>query len=115
MNLETRINIETRIAKAIVKSAITKGYSVTIDNGGGWDGDYEVEKETNLTKAYKALRATDEDTIIFNKGPQKVGAVKLVYGNDGWDTIADYSISYEVHEILEPATAIADKFERLFA
>jgi hypothetical protein len=115
MNLETRIAVETRIARAIVKSAITKGYSVTIDNGGGWDGDFEVEKETNLTKAYKALRATDQDTIIFHKGPHRVGAVMLIYGNDGWDVIADHSISYEVHEILEPAMAIADKFERLYA
>jgi hypothetical protein len=115
MNLETRIDIETRIAKAIVKSAITKGYSVTIDNGGGWDDDYEVEKETNLKKAYKALGATDEETIIFHKGPHKVGAVMLVYGNDGWDLISDYSISHEVHEILLPALDMAEKFQRVYA
>ena len=115
MNLETRIKIEKQIGRAIVKSAITKGYSVTIDNGGGWDGDFEIEKETNLTKAYKALGATDEETIFFNKGPHKVGAVKLVYGNDGWDVIADHSISYEVHEILEPALDLATKYERVFA
>jgi len=115
MNLETRLKIEKQIGRAIVKSAITKGYSVTIDNGGGWDGDFEIEKETNLTKAYKALMATDEETIFFNKGPHKVGAVKLVYGNDGWDVIADHSISYEVHEILEPAFDLATKYERVFA
>ena len=59
--------------------------------------------------------ATDEETIFFNKGPHKVGAVKLVYGNDGWDVIADHSISYEVHEILEPAFDLATKYERVFA
>lgn len=115
MNLETRIKIENRIGRAIVKNAIARGYSITIDNGGGWDGDFEIEKETKLTKAYKALRATDEETLIFFKGDQRVGAVKLVYGNDGWDTIADHSISYEVHKILEPALDLAAKFERVYA
>ena len=115
MNLEIRLKMEKRIGRAIVKSAINKGYSITIDNGGGWDGDFEIEKETNLAKAYKALGATDQDTVIFHKGPHKVGAVMLVYGNDGWDAISDYSISHEVWEILEPALDLSNKFERVFA
>jgi hypothetical protein len=115
MNLETRIKIESHIARTIVKTAIALGYSVTIDNGGGWNGEYEVERETNPRKACKALGATDEEKIFFHKGPHKAGVVLLVYGNDGFDVIADHSLSYEVNEILTPALSLAEKYEKVYA
>jgi hypothetical protein len=115
MNLETRIKIEKRIASTIVKSAIAQGYSVTIDNGGGWEGDYEIEGATQAAPAIRALMATDEETIIFCKGPRKVGAVFLVYGNDGWDVISDHTVNAETYSILQPALNLANKLEQQYA
>lgn len=42
-----------------------------------------------------ALYSTDEDQLLFYKGDEYMGWVRLIYGNDGWDVINDYSVKLE--------------------
>jgi hypothetical protein len=62
-----------------------------------------------------ALFTTDEDYIyvyIDDEDPIDLRPdywVRLVYGNDGWDVISDYSVTLEKH--LSEAHALATHYE----
>lgn len=113
MNVENRQKIERRIARRIVRDAIEMGYSVSINNGGD---DNEIDRSTDIKAVQAELMATDEENIIFhNKAGRSIGAVFMVYGNDGWDVMCDWTDTEEVNKILANAQRIADEEEKAWA
>jgi hypothetical protein len=112
MNVETRCKIEARIAKSIVKSGLAKGYAVSVNDGGEW----VVKRSTDAKDIIAALFSTDADYIRFRTASgERVGTVFLVYGNDGWDVINDYTDTEAMRAVLTDANALADKLERQYA
>ena len=105
MNVEQRIAIEKRIVTKIVEDGLAAGYELAVDNGG--DG-FEY-CGTNKKRLLEELFATDEEWLKIYRDGKRVGSVYLVYGNDGWDVIADNSLSLE--ELLTGAEALAEKLE----
>jgi len=103
-----RQRIERNIVTLIVESALDKGYQITIDNG-----EIALRRSRDAVEILDEIMATDEETLIFHKtdkfGPY--GFVFLVYGNDGWDVIADYTDNEETRAILSPAEKYADTAE----
>lgn len=104
MNVEARQKIERRIAKAAVTALIEAGFTVSVNDGG----------ETVLTDSIdaKAIEAamfsTEEDHLHVTRVSDGLrGWVLFIYGNDGWDVIADHTVNIE--EVLQPATDLADK------
>lgn len=104
MGIKSRIAIERNIVSLIVTGAIEHGCKVSIDNGSDPDvipvlGDYaEIMRE---------VMHTDEEMIRFHKDGERVGAVFLVYGNDGWDAICDHTDNTITNRILTRAEAYA--------
>jgi len=103
MGIKSRIAIERNIVSLIVTCAIEHGCKVSIhyDDGEGSPilGDYaEIMRE---------VLAVDEEVLRFHKDGQCVGAVFLVYGNDGWDAICDHTDNTITHRILKQAEAYA--------
>lgn len=100
--------IEAQIINLIVIEAISKGYSVSVHDG----EETTVEKSTDFDTITKATMTTDEDTlIIHDKSGERIGMVYLVYGNDGWDVIADYTLNDQINDILIPAEQFANNAE----
>lgn len=92
MNVEKRQRIERRIAREAIKGLLAEGYKISVFDG----------EETVLTKSVdpaaieKAMFSTDEDQFhVERDGGEKpeTGWVLFVYGNDGWDVIADNTVN----------------------
>lgn len=101
------VTLEKRIAMTIIDAALRHNLTVSI-----FDGDENcVKKSRNRTELRNALRSTDQDELtIRDLDGKKVMWVLLVYGNDGWDVVADHSISTEWEaKLLADAQTIVDK------
>lgn len=106
-----RQKLERQIVELIVYSAISKGYSVSVDYNDG-DDEKPIERSTDATEILKHTMATDEENLIFHRpNGSYVGFVSLVYGNDGWDAISNSSLNDETNAILAPAERFADATE----
>ena len=107
---------ERAIAERLVTDAIAQGYQVSVNDGEAW----VVKRSTDNKAIMAALFSTDEDYIRIRKDGEEtsVGTFTLVYGNDGWDVIADWSYSAETEAVMqriqrgasELATAIEIKY-----
>lgn len=112
MTLEQRIAAEKRIVKAAVKGLLAAGFRLAVDNGGD---ELEVNPTFNQKDILAGLFHCDEERILvfpeggIHQANEYMGWVWLVYGNDGYDVICDYSTNLEGY--LTEAAAIADKIE----
>ena len=89
--LQNRINVEKAITTVLVTDLLRVGYSLSVYDG----GETTVRQSLVAKEVLDALMTTDEDTITVFKDGAFQGAVQLIYGNDGYDVIADYSVSLE--------------------
>ena len=97
---------EDTIIRAVVKKLIKAGFTIAVHNG----EDLSLEHSTDLEAILGSLRATGSDMLIADHTEQQSrGAVLLVYGNDPFEVIADYSLSIETH--LQKALDIAREIE----
>lgn len=110
MNIEQRLEIERKIVSMVIDAAFEKGFGIWIDNGGDYD---EVIDCLTSHEAKAQIMQTDEEYIHLYKreGGKKVGYawVWCVYGNDGFDVIADHSTSEVMEEIMNPINDLIDK------
>ena len=90
---------ERAIAERLVTDAIAQGYQVSVNDGEAW----VVRRSTDSKAIMATLFSTDEDYIRIRKDGEEssVGTFTLVYGNDGWDVIADWSYSAETEAQME--------------
>jgi hypothetical protein len=96
--------IEKKIVSIIVTDALAQGYTVAIDNG----GDEPTDKMSDFKTIMAETMHTDEEALrFFDRNGVYIGSVFLVYGNDGFDAIADYSARDEIVKILGRAEAFA--------
>jgi len=85
-----RIDGERRIASALVRAILDAGYDVGVNDG----EETTVVSTNNAKKAVDALFTTDEDYILVMSRTApcaQLGWFRLIYGNEGWDVISDYS------------------------
>jgi len=104
MNIATRIKIEKKIIRAIVNSALASNWSVSVYDGEEWT----VKKSVSTTEIIKATMTTDEDVLRFHDADGVVGSVFLVYGNCGWDVVADHSANERMEAFMEPITKLSN-------
>ena len=90
---------ERAIAERLVTDAIALGCQVSVNDGEAW----VVKRSTDSKAIMAALFSTDEDYIRIRKEGEEdsVGTFTLIYGNDGWDVIADWSYSVETDALME--------------
>ena len=108
--VRARRAIERRIIRQVCKSALAAGYAVSVDCGEG----LEIRRSCSVNKIMAAIMATDEDRLLFHKPIATGGHEKaafawayLVYGNDGWDVVSDYSTNIE--DMMKPANELAER------
>lgn len=105
--VEKRRTIERRIVRRLVLALIKAGYSVSLYDGQEW-----VAKKEKTWKAVKdKFFSVDEETLYaYDAEGRRIGVVFLVYGNGGWDVMADWSSSLEpvVNPVLDYAETLCD-------
>lgn len=101
-----RQKIERRIVRTFVKAALADGCDISV-----YDGEaFCLKRSTSEKDIMAAIMSTDEDYLVVGKFGKKHGSVQLVYGNDGYDVISDYSISLEY--LMPVVRAAEEKAER---
>lgn len=103
-----RIDIERQIVSKFVRIALKAGYMISV-----YDGEEVcLQRSTSHDAVMGAIQSTDEDVLILRhqSHPESRSTVHLVYGNDGWDVIADYTVDLEY--LMPEVNALADRLER---
>ncbi len=112
MNVEQRKSIEKQVAERLVTGLLAVGYYIRVHDGEEW---VTLQHTHSKSEIMKSLFSTDEDEINVYRldYPTRlyvfIGSVSLVYGNDGWDVITDYSTSLE--HILGPVCEFAETLD----
>jgi hypothetical protein len=96
------MQIESRIAQALIHEILVRGYTVSIHNGEEEAISHSCFEEEIL----ESMGVTDEDTIRFFNGPTIVGGIVLFYGQ-GENIVSSYSRSPGTLQIVERALKIA--------
>jgi hypothetical protein len=103
-----RQSVERRVIRAFVRQALRAGHWLRVHNG----ECFECVRTDRESVVMAALMTTDEDHIFVyahEHAAGRSGWVFLVYGNDGWDVINDYTLSIE--SLMSDADALADRLE----
>lgn len=112
--LSARQRVERQIIRQIVKDGLARGYAISV-----FDGEEKTVIRTRSLKAVMdAIMTTDEDYLTFHRPSddegsrggyeiRQIGWVRLIYGNDGWDVVNDYSTNLE--PMMANANALADR------
>lgn len=97
-----RILMERKIVFKVVDLALKDGNTVSVFDCEEWT----VKRSTNKSEIRAALFTTDDDQIrIRDKDGNSLSWMWFVYGNDGYDVIADYTVtdySEALYKSLDP-------------
>lgn len=89
-SVRKRQRVEKTIVRALVIAGIKAGYTITVDNG----EEEVLIRSTDRIAIMREIMSVDEERLLFHKD-KKTSMVYLVYGNDGYDVIADHGMSLE--------------------
>lgn len=86
-----RIETERKMVSALVRHALANAMTVSVYDGMEWT----LEKSTSYEAIFDALFTTDMDVIELCAAAdgKRIGSFQLIYGNDGYDVIADYTVN----------------------
>ncbi len=98
-------DMERAIAGRFAQTVIDAGLTISVDNG-----EYiSLRKSDDVNAIVQDLMACDMDWLHVHDGEKRVGTLLLVYGNDGYDVICDYSVSLEAY--VKDADRLAEELE----
>lgn len=109
MNVQQRQAMEREIAARVIDALLASGKMITVNDGQYGSGENVLHSSRDKQAILAAMFSTDDDTLYVADRPSDTtftGYVVFVYGNDGWDVMADYTVNLE--EILKPAIEYID-------
>ena len=75
--------------------------------------DTTVHCSRDRDEIIAALFSTDEDYLYIHRPGgvyvPHIGWIRLIYGNNGWDVVSDYTV--DLDDWLAPITALAERLE----
>jgi len=104
MSCKLRHELERRIATQAIEDLIAAGYTIDVNDGEETTLKASSDRDAVLT----AMFTTDEDWLYVNKDRNRIGWIRFVYGNDGFDVISDYTVNLE--DVLTNTHALADQY-----
>lgn len=97
--------IETQIVNRLIRAALAKGFTISVNDDSACDGEWVVNKSANFAEITKALRSTEGDTLrMHGLDGRPVAVFCLIWGN-GEDVISDCSANSIADQLFETATA----------
>lgn len=106
MGKSTR-EIEREIIDALLTDLLAAGFVLSVDDG----DDLPIQNATDKAVIMAALGSTGVDRLIVRKDDQCAGWFLLVYGNEGWDVISDYTTVLDKYH--KRADALAEHYSNL--
>lgn len=104
-DVRARIRIERKIVLRLIDTLLAAGYELQV-----YDGQDYHPWTASKADVLRDIMNTDEDLLRIRKpGEAWLSFVLLVYGNSGYDVIADYGVSLE--DLLAPVHAYAATME----
>ena len=93
-DLAKRLETESRACGYLIDECLRRGLLVSVNDGEDWC----LRKSQNRHEIMCALASTDEDTLRAQTiglpgDPKQAATFSLIYGNDGYDVIADYGVN----------------------
>lgn len=107
-----RLAIERDIVVMLVDAALARGYHLRVH-----DGESDYKRSNDRAVILEQLGEVDDEMITVlrpksaeeaGKPFQLVGRIQLVYGNDGYDVISDYTANPDTEALLVPVNAYAE-------
>lgn len=96
--IKDRIVVERAVIRRAATDILAAGHAITVHDG----EDVSVMKSRDLGEIMDAIGATDEEYLKVYEATgdeakpwRHLGSVFMVYGNEGWDVLADYHVSLE--------------------
>ena len=84
--------IEKLIVAKLIRVLVSQNMKITVFDG----EEVVVKKSSDVAEIFNAMFATDEETLrVFDSSGENLGAINLVYGNDGFDVISEYHLTLE--------------------
>ncbi len=106
--VRARIVMERAIIRKALEDLIAADCKVRHNDG----EDFTTPHIQDIELLMRELMATDEEVLRVyfkdDEGIPHTGSIVLIYGNDGWDVIADNSVCLEPW--LAGASALAEQF-----
>jgi len=100
--VRARARVELRIVHSLIKETEKRNLTLTI-------ADYTpADMEPYGGDLKTALFDLDEAFVVVRKNGVYTGWIQLIFGNDGYDLISDYSINPTVEDLLKPVNELAD-------
>ena len=96
MNVETRKSIERSIVKLTIQTLLDAGCRLTINLHNDTENNKRDEIKDFTEHTLDDVMASDSEYLFVNDD----NWVYFIFGNDGWDVIADYSLGIE--KIMDP-------------
>jgi hypothetical protein len=109
ITIARRIETERVIVERLVSDALFfQGYSVSHSSRSA----LTVARSRDIDPIMKQLHGCDDERLIFHDGDGKrVGVVSLVYGNSGYDVLADHTINDQMTALIAGAQRLAGVLE----
>lgn len=102
-----RIKMERRIVRSAINELKAQGFVFRLVA----DGEGLCDRTDNVATIMRAVCSCDEETLnVYKLGEVKrFGFLEFVYGNDGWDVIADGTVN--VDDLIPNTKALAMSLE----
>lgn len=99
----TMTPIEKQIVEYLINQAINTDYLISIYDGEG----YAIKLSNDPVAVINAMHLTDADRVdIITQSNKYIGYIILVYDNDSYDVIHDYSES--LTDFMSPVETFAE-------
>lgn len=111
MNTKERIKIEEQITRELLLTANDAGWGcIGYDYGDGFESDTDYESIVSM-----CLNVDDLYLIFASPDKTKKAWVRLVYGNDGYDLVSDYTCTSGFEQlVMDKVNAYTEKIEERF-
>lgn len=116
MSTKLRRELEQRIVRAFVRDALKAGYALAVSLERGYDVETMLLGCRDEQRIMTEIFSGDECHVFLQPHGAPIadgqvvsdGWVYLVFANDGWDCISDYTTNLE--PILKAANALAKEY-----
>lgn len=106
--IKTIRQLERKVLRRLILNGIRASYSISVHDG----GEVVVLNSKSVKELFEGMFSVDEERLFFHKEGESIGIVHLVYGNEGWDVISDYTVGLE--PLMVGPNEVGEKFlERL--
>lgn len=102
VGVRPRARMELKIVNLLLELCKKEGYTVKIS-------EYENDGGRTPKDLKGAIFNLDEARLFLSKNGEGHGWVYLVFGNDGFDLVSDYTVNLD--GFLKPVMELADRLE----